>query len=145
MTRILHVLDHSIPLPLHSGYTFRTRAILKAQEAAGLEVRGITGQRHQLEAPTDEECETEDGLIFHRTPGKPTGPVLVSEARDLGAVALEPGLRALEARAKWLRFPQRSRLLLKSGDRTSFTPTRPHCAVQPPTVQRAHSTSRWSM
>ena len=85
MTRILHVLDHS--LPLHSGYTFRTRAILKAQEAAGLEVRGITGQRHQLEAPTDEECETEDGLIFHRTPGKPTGPVLVSEAREMAALS----------------------------------------------------------
>ena len=29
MTRILHVLDHS--LPMHSGYTFRTRAILRAQ------------------------------------------------------------------------------------------------------------------
>jgi hypothetical protein len=35
MTRILHLLDHS--LPLHSGYTFRTRAILKAQEGLGLE------------------------------------------------------------------------------------------------------------
>ena len=32
MLRVLHVLDHS--LPLHSGYTFRTRAILKAQQAA---------------------------------------------------------------------------------------------------------------
>ena len=39
MTRVLHVLDHS--LPVHSGYTFRTRAILKAQEAKGLEVRGM--------------------------------------------------------------------------------------------------------
>ena len=29
MTRVLHVLDHS--LPLHSGYTFRTRAIMTAQ------------------------------------------------------------------------------------------------------------------
>ncbi|MEM1197277.1 MAG: glycosyltransferase WbuB, partial [Pseudomonadota bacterium] len=47
MTRVLHVLDHS--LPLHSGYTFRTRAILKAQEAAGLEVRGLTSQRHEAE------------------------------------------------------------------------------------------------
>ena len=28
MTRILHVLDHS--LPAHSGYTFRTRALMKA-------------------------------------------------------------------------------------------------------------------
>ena len=35
MTKVLHVLDHS--LPLHSGYTFRTRAILKAQQAMGLE------------------------------------------------------------------------------------------------------------
>ena len=33
MTRILHVLDHS--LPLHSGYTFRTRAILRAQMTKG--------------------------------------------------------------------------------------------------------------
>ena len=39
MTRILHVLDHS--LPLHSGYSFRTRAILTAQHRAGLEVRGV--------------------------------------------------------------------------------------------------------
>ena len=31
MTRILHVLDHS--LPAHSGYTFRTRALMKAHKA----------------------------------------------------------------------------------------------------------------
>ena len=42
--RILHVLDHS--LPLHSGYTFRTRAILKAQVARGWTVAGVTGARH---------------------------------------------------------------------------------------------------
>ena len=29
--RILHILDHSIPL--HSGYTFRTRNILRQQRA----------------------------------------------------------------------------------------------------------------
>ena len=39
MTRVLHILDHS--LPLHSGYTFRTRAIIRAQQALGMEVRGI--------------------------------------------------------------------------------------------------------
>ena len=44
MTRILHILDHS--LPLHSGYTFRTRAIMKAQQAAGLEVRHTKGMEH---------------------------------------------------------------------------------------------------
>ena len=54
MPRILHVLDHS--LPLHSGYTFRTRAILKAQQAAGLEVRGITGLRHHANGPDAEEA-----------------------------------------------------------------------------------------
>ena len=37
MLRVLHVLDHS--LPLHSGYAFRTRAIMTAQMADGLEVR----------------------------------------------------------------------------------------------------------
>ena len=42
-TRILHVLDHA--LPLQSGYTFRTRAILKAQEALGLSVAAVTGLR----------------------------------------------------------------------------------------------------
>jgi glycogen synthase len=84
MTRILHVLDHS--LPLHSGYTFRTRAILKAQQAAGLEVRGITGQRHAAEAGPGEGCEEIDGLMFHRTPGLAQGPVGLRESREIAAV-----------------------------------------------------------
>lgn len=85
MTRILHVLDHS--LPLHSGYTFRTRAILKAQEAAGLEVRGITSQRHNLEAEWTKDCENFDGLTFHRTASKPSGPIMVSEFREMAALS----------------------------------------------------------
>ena len=85
MTRILHVLDHS--LPLHSGYTFRTRAILKAQEAAGLEVRGITSQRHNLEAEWESPREEHDGLTFHRTAGTPNGPVLVSEFKEMAALS----------------------------------------------------------
>lgn len=84
MTKILHVLDHS--LPLHSGYTFRTRAILKAQEAAGVEVRGITSQRHNNEAEWTKLQETFDGLTFHRTPGTPTGPVGVSEFREMASL-----------------------------------------------------------
>jgi len=63
--RILHILDHS--LPLHSGYTFRTRAILKAQQALGLEVAGVTGARHVRQAETrDGAWETHDGLRFFR-------------------------------------------------------------------------------
>lgn len=83
MTRILHVLDHS--LPLHSGYTFRTRAILRAQIAKGWDVRGITGHRHYAPGPSE---ETVDGLHFHRTPGTPaTGNALVREWRDISAQA----------------------------------------------------------
>jgi PEP-CTERM/exosortase A-associated glycosyltransferase len=82
MTRVLHVLDHS--LPLHSGYTFRTRAILKAQQAAGLEVRGITGLRHRAVGPDPEEA---DGLLFHRTPGEASGPPALREWREIGRLA----------------------------------------------------------
>lgn len=83
MTRILHVLDHS--LPMHSGYTFRTRAILRAQIGKGWEVRGVTGRRHSAAGPVE---ETVDGLVFHRTPGDPaTGNPVLREWRDIGAHA----------------------------------------------------------
>lgn len=85
MTRILHVLDHS--LPLHSGYTFRTRAILKAQEALGLEVRGLTSQRHNAEAEWEDSEEVFDGLTFHRTHGTSEGPMLVREWREMAALS----------------------------------------------------------
>ena len=84
MTRILHVLDHS--LPLQSGYTFRTRAILKAQQAAGLEVRAITGLRHTADGPDPEKV---DGLTFCRTPGEASGPAGMREWREIGALAEE--------------------------------------------------------
>lgn len=60
--RVLHVLDHSIPL--HSGYGFRTRAILREQRALGWETCHLTGPR-QGAAPAVEQV---DGLEFHRTP-----------------------------------------------------------------------------
>ncbi|NLR69360.1 glycosyltransferase, exosortase A system-associated [Novosphingobium sp. ERN07] len=83
MTRVLHVLDHS--LPLHSGYTFRTRAILKAQQAMGLEVRGVTGQRHSAALYGDPE--EVDGLLFYRTPGIAQGLPLVREWGEVSALA----------------------------------------------------------
>ena len=82
MTRILHVLDHS--LPLHSGYTFRTRAILKSQQAMGIEVRGITGLRHMADGPDAEEA---DGIMFHRTRGVASGPAGLREWREIGLLA----------------------------------------------------------
>ena len=87
MTRVLHVLDHS--LPLHSGYTFRTRAILKAQQHIGLTVECVTGQRHNVETQTAEPAvqEEADGLLFHRTPGLPHGVPLIREWREVRALA----------------------------------------------------------
>jgi len=82
MFRILHVLDHS--LPMHSGYAFRTRAIMKAQLAGGLEVRGITGMRHTDPGPP---TEVQDGLTFHRTPGAARGPTGLREMREIAALA----------------------------------------------------------
>lgn len=87
MSRVLHVLDHS--LPIHSGYTFRTRAILKAQEACGIEVRGLTGQRHEIEIDPPSApgaIAVVDALTFHRTAGVPGGPVLLSEFREMSAL-----------------------------------------------------------
>ena len=84
--RVLHVLDHG--LPLQSGYSFRTRAILKAQLAQGWAVESVTGPR---QGDGTEAAETIDGLTFHRTPG-PRRAGLVGEARGLWAFA-----RAIDA------------------------------------------------
>jgi glycogen(starch) synthase len=61
--RILHVLDHSIPL--HSGYTFRTLAILRQQRALGWETVHLTSPKHDASAA--EEEEEVDGWHFYRT------------------------------------------------------------------------------
>jgi len=80
--RVLHILDHG--LPLHSGYTFRTRAILKAQMRAGWEVAAVTGPRH---GAFDAQAETVDGIDFHRTqpPARWLSPF--GEWREIGAFA----------------------------------------------------------
>lgn len=59
--KILHVLDHSIPLA--SGYTFRTLAILREQRRLGWETVHLTGPKQGSPADTE---ETVDGLTFHR-------------------------------------------------------------------------------
>ena len=106
--RILHVLDHG--LPLQSGYSFRTRAILKAQEAMGWTVAGVTGPRH---APGGAIVEVVDGLTFHRTAGRSGGVLgeaagLVAFARAIGEAVdrFRPNLLhahspALGAAAAW--------------------------------------------
>jgi PEP-CTERM/exosortase A-associated glycosyltransferase len=86
MPRILHVLDHS--LPLHSGYTFRTRAIMKAQAGAGWDVAGLTGERHyQHGVLPDAAEETVEGLRFFRTQSLPSGPPLLREWGEVKALS----------------------------------------------------------
>ena len=80
--RILHILDHG--LPLHSGYTFRTRALLKAQIARGWEVAAVTGPRHG-----DYEAleEVVDGLQIFRTPPVDSSLPVIGEWREVGRFA----------------------------------------------------------
>jgi PEP-CTERM/exosortase A-associated glycosyltransferase len=79
--RILHVLDHS--LPLHSGYTFRTRAIVTAQKARGLDVACLTGVRHSRGGADPERIE---GIDFFRTPAPAQMPSPLREWREIKAL-----------------------------------------------------------
>jgi PEP-CTERM/exosortase A-associated glycosyltransferase len=76
--KILHILDHSIPL--HSGYTFRTRAILDGQRALGWETAHVTSGKHTQAVGAHMPEETVEGFRFHRTP------------LDAGALSRVPGL-----------------------------------------------------
>ncbi len=83
--RILHVLDHSIPL--HSGYTFRTLSILREQRKLGWETFHLT-------SPKQVDCdmleEDIDGWHFFRTTAVPASGI-----PGLGQIAL---MRKLERR-----------------------------------------------
>ncbi|MDL2353697.1 MAG: glycosyltransferase, exosortase A system-associated [Pseudomonadota bacterium] len=94
--RILHVLDHSIPL--HSGYTFRTLSILKQQRALGWDTVHVTGQKQgHYGAPQDDV----DGWIFHRTApvrGRLAGLPVLNQLAVIGGLARRLKAVALEVR-----------------------------------------------
>ena len=73
--KILHVLDHSIPL--HSGYTFRTLSILREQRKLGWETVHLTTPK---QGPSQAELEEADGLTFYRTPSE-IGTGLLAQMR----------------------------------------------------------------
>jgi len=83
--RILHILDHSIPL--HSGYTFRTRAILREQQRLGWETCQLTSAKHIGATLAEEQV---DGLTFYRTP--PLG-AMVARLPVVNQLAVIHGLR----------------------------------------------------
>jgi PEP-CTERM/exosortase A-associated glycosyltransferase len=86
--KILHVLDHSIPL--HSGYTFRTAAILREQRAAGWDTVHLTSPK---QGASPDSVEDVDGLRFHRCPADIDGPPVLREWHLMKA--LESRLEAL--------------------------------------------------
>lgn len=73
--RILHVLDHS--LPLHSGYAFRTAAILREQRALGWQTLHLTTPKQGV---GNAEVDEADGWTFHRTPSA-AGTGLIAQMR----------------------------------------------------------------
>ena len=85
--RVLHVLDHSIPL--HSGYTFRTLSILREQRRRGWQTFQLTSGKQGACAA---DCEEVDGWTFYRT--RPSTSALAN-VPGLREIAL---MRNLEAR-----------------------------------------------
>ena len=88
--KILHVFDHT--LPLHSGYTFRSAAILRNQRKMGWETYHLSGPKHLNCTLLEEDS---DGLHFYRTP-LPTGPMARLPGADPFAVMGAIGKRLLQ-------------------------------------------------
>ena len=78
--RVLHLLDHSIPL--HSGYSFRTLSLLREQRVLGIETFHLTSPKQEGCTVTE---ETVEGWHFHRTP---PGTGLFASVPGLGEVEL---------------------------------------------------------
>jgi PEP-CTERM/exosortase A-associated glycosyltransferase len=66
MVKVLHILDHS--LPLHSGYSFRSQSILVSQRKRGLTPVAITSPKHEESWKRDRvRYERIVGIPYYRT------------------------------------------------------------------------------
>jgi PEP-CTERM/exosortase A-associated glycosyltransferase len=81
--RILHVLDHS--LPLQSGYAFRTLSILREQRALGWETFHVTSPKHGACELSEEQVV--DGWHFFRTPALEGPSARIPALRELRIMA----------------------------------------------------------
>ena len=81
--RVLHVLDHSIPL--QSGYSFRTLGILREQGRRGWQTFHLTTPRHIAPGP---DPEIVDGLTFHRAGRCPPRLARLPVLRELAEMRL---------------------------------------------------------
>ncbi|WP_202412798.1 TIGR04063 family PEP-CTERM/XrtA system glycosyltransferase [Duganella lactea] len=79
--RILHILDHSAPL--HSGYTFRTLAILGQQRRMGWQTIQLTSAK---QGPSAAEQDI-DGWHFFRTPPDPRWWARLPVLRQISVIA----------------------------------------------------------
>ncbi len=84
--KILHVLDHS--LPLQSGYVYRTLGILDQQRALGLETIQLTTPRHKVDGPSPEVM---NGFKFHRTRCASSSLASVPVFRELSEIRATVG------------------------------------------------------
>ena len=85
--RILHVLDHS--LPVQSGYAFRSHSILVAQRQSGLDSVALTSPKYYESWRGDVRSDEEvGGVTYYRSPAtlKSVFP-LVSEIRLMAQLA----------------------------------------------------------
>ena len=84
--KILHVLDHS--LPLFSGYSFRSQSILLGQRALGLSPVVLTSPK---QGSKRDEVEEFDGIRYYRTKSSPDRALgnlpFVREARLISRLA----------------------------------------------------------
>lgn len=78
--KILHILDHSVPL--HSGYTFRSQSILREQRRNGWQAIALTSPKHeQSRKIAPEPCEEVNGFRYYRSGGVRQQIPLVSEMK----------------------------------------------------------------
>ena len=81
--RILHVLDHSVPV--FSGYSFRSRSIIHAQRALGLSPVVLTSPKHRS---TQDSVEDIEGIRYYRTAALSGAfAVNIPFAREIGLMA----------------------------------------------------------
>lgn len=81
--RILHILDHSAPL--HSGYSFRTLAILRQQRARGWHTAHLTGAKQG--AGDDNAPARTGGWHFFRTEPNPSWWARLPVLRQVAVIA----------------------------------------------------------
>jgi glycosyltransferase involved in cell wall biosynthesis len=84
---VMHLLKGSLP-DRQSGYTIRSREVLRAQQAAGLDPFVVTPYGFPADRPDVPAIETIDGVAHHRlSPGSPIADLPATEVLSRTAAA----------------------------------------------------------